>query len=126
VNGQSEYVKSGNAACTTTNGFRSDKVAEWVRADQLSTKRPPDPADQATPDEQAVKNSDDFNLYHAQFAALAKKLINDGRCTAQDFTDNGGFTKSVNHPQAPVYFVYCGGDTAGSKIYVNAQTVSVE
>ncbi|QDZ06403.1 hypothetical protein FPZ24_02035 [Sphingomonas panacisoli] len=101
-------------------------MAEWVRADQLSKKRPPDPAKNATADEQLVKRSDDFNVYHAQFATLAHKLITDGRCTASDFTDNGGFTKSANRQDAPVYFVYCGGMTQAAKIYVNAQTVTVE
>lgn len=126
VDGRSEYVKKGNAACTAANGFKDGRVAEWVRADQLSEKRPPDPADKATPDEQLVKDSDDFNLYHAQFAILAKKLIADGRCTPSDFTENGAFTKSVNRQDEPIYFMYCGGYTQANKVTVNVQTVTVE
>ena len=126
ANGQSEYVKKGNAACTASNGFRDGTVAEWVRADQLSEKRPPDPADEATLDEQLVKDSDDFNLYHAQFAKLAKALIDSGRCTAAEFIEQGGFVKSVNRQDEPVYFVYCGGMTQANKVVVNAKTVTVE
>lgn len=125
-NGKSAYVDRGNAACTASNGIEEGKFGEWVRVDQLAKTRPADPADKATADEQLVKGSDDFGIYHAAFATLAQQLIASGRCTRGDFEEQGGFTKSANRPDEPVYFTYCGGMTADAKIYVNAKTVTVE
>jgi hypothetical protein len=77
-------------------------------------------------DEKLLAQSDDFALYHAQFAGIASKLIAAGRCTEAEFQEQGGFTKSVTlHRTEPVYFVYCGGMSPNNKIYVNGDTGSV-
>jgi hypothetical protein len=47
-------------------------------------------------------------------------LIGDGRCTAGDFEENGGWMKSSNNRDEPVYFMYCGGFTAANRIYLDA------
>jgi len=39
----------------------------------------------------------------------------------QDFKDNGGFSKSTNHPGS-VYFVYCGGMRRENRQYLDAST----
>jgi hypothetical protein len=124
--GESQYVKTGNRACTSANGITDGKFAEWVREDQLSKTRPPDPAEKATAEERLVKDSSDFNLYHAQFAKLAAMLIAERGCSESDFVEQGGFVKSVNRQDEPIYFIYCGGMTAANKVYVNVRTVSVE
>lgn len=124
--GMSRYVDEGNKACTSANGFRDGRFSEWVRKKYLSATRPADPADTATTDESLVAQSDDFARYRRQFAAIAAKLIADGRCTKAEFEEQGGFVKSVTeHRNEPVYFIYCGGQTFANKLYVNAKTGEV-
>lgn len=118
--GRSEYVDKGNAECSAANGIVDGKFAEWVRAEHLSANRPPDPAVTATEDEKLVAGSDDFRRYRRAFVTAARTLIDDGRCTAGDFEENGGWMKSSNHRDEPVYFMYCGGFTAANRIYLDA------
>lgn len=124
--GMSRYVDEGNKTCASANGFRDGRFSEWVKKEHLSATRPADPTDTAATDESLVAQSDDFARYRRQFATIAAKLISDGRCTAADFEEQGGFVKSVNeHRNEPVYFIYCGGFTAANKLYVNAETGDV-
>jgi hypothetical protein len=120
--GKSDYVDSGNAACTRENGFDAGEFAEWVDASALSEIRPPDPAEGATGMEVVVGQSDDYRLHKDAFVAAARSLISSGRCTKNDFEDNGGWMKSMNNASEPVYFIYCGGLSAGNKIYLNASS----
>lgn len=124
-NGESQYVDKGNAACTTANGITNGQFAEWVKESQLSVARPADPAETASADESIVADSDDFTQYRAAFAKVARELIASGRCTAGDFKEQGGWVKSVNQRDQPIYFTYCGGMTAANKIYMNAETGTV-
>lgn len=116
-NGISEYVESGNAECAASNGIVDGRFAEWVRIDDLTSERPPDPSAGAAGNFALVKNSDDYRLYKHTFAKAAGDLIKSGRCSAADFLEMGGWTKSTNKP-GPVYFTYCGED----RIYINAMT----
>jgi hypothetical protein len=118
--GRSEYVDKGNAECSAANGIVDGKFAEWVRGEHLAANRPPDPAATAAEDEQLVAGSDDFGRYRRAFVTAARALIDDGRCTAGDFEENGGWMKSSNHRDEPVYFTYCGGFTAANRIYLDA------
>ena len=118
--GRSEYVDKGNAECSPANGIVDGKFAEWVKAEHLSATRPPDPAATAAEDEKLVKDSDDFGKYRRAFVTAARTLIGDGRCTAGDFEENGGWMKSSNHRDEPIYFMYCGGFTAANRIYLDA------
>jgi len=126
VGGKSKYVDRGNARCEARNGIVDGNFAEWIRAEDVSPDRPADPALTASVDEKLVSQSDDFNLYRAQFVKITAQLIADGRCTAADFEEMGGWMKSVNeHRDQPVYFTYCGGMTAANKIYINGKTGKV-
>src|SRR3546814_11244065 len=42
------------------------------------------------------------------FADAARQLIEARRCTEEDFEKVGGWYKSTNHRDKPVYFMYCG------------------
>ena len=44
-NGISEFVNYGNNKCTWINGFENEIFAEWVYAQYLSEKHPPEPND---------------------------------------------------------------------------------
>ncbi len=93
-----------------------------VKSDQLSETRPPDPAETAAPDESLVANSDDFTQHRKAFAKAAAELIASGRCTKAEFEEMGGWIKSSNHRDAPVYFTYCGGMNVANRIYLDASS----
>ena len=124
-NGRSEYVDEGPADCTAANGITDGRFAEWVRLDGLVAARPADPAEGATGFAALVGASDDFQRYGEAFAKAAQELIEARRCTAGDFRENGGFVKSSNHRNEPIYFIYCGGATVGNRLYLNAATGEV-
>lgn len=121
-NGVSQYVDKGRAACTAENGITDGQFAEWVKGANLSPERPPDPATTAAADEKIVANSDDFTQHRTAFAKAARQLISEGRCTAAEFQEMGGWVKSSNERDKPVYFTYCGGMTISNRLYLNAAT----
>ena len=121
VGGKSEYVKEGNKSCTSANGIKDGKFAEWVQAKDLSEKRPEDPAEGASGDDTLVKGSDDYRIHKTQFAKAARQLINDGTCTEGDFQEMGGWMASTNRGPG-MYFTYCGGMTLSNKVYLDAKS----
>lgn len=125
VNGRSQYVDTGNAACEPANGITEGQFAEWVSAEYLSETRPPDPAAGASGSEELISASDDFARYRTAFAEAAQSLIAQGRCSERDFRDMGGWVKSSNHRNQPIYFTYCGGSTVANRLYLNADTGEV-
>jgi hypothetical protein len=122
ANGLSGYVDKGKAVCSPENGIMNGQFAEWVLAKHLSSTRPADPAETAAGDEAIVAGSDDFRQHRKAFAKAAHKLISDGRCTAEEFKEMGGWVKSSNDRDRPVYFMYCGGMTLANRLYLNAVT----
>lgn len=123
--GRSKYVDTGEDSCSSANGITNGRFAEWALAENLSQDRPADPAEGASKAERLVAQSDDFSQYRAAFVKAADKLIRNGRCSAADFEEQGGWMKSSNHRDAPVYFTYCGGMTIANRIYLNANTGEV-
>lgn len=121
VGGKSEYVKDGNKACTTANGIRDGKFAEWVQIKDFSKNRPNDPAENATGDDSLIKGSDDYRIYKAKFSQAARQLIDEGTCTEGDFIEMGGWMASSNRGQG-MYFTYCGGMSLSNKVYLDANT----
>jgi len=103
VGGRSEYVDTGNAACDPANGITEGQFAEWVSTAYLSETRPPDPAAGAAGIEALLAGSDDFARYRTAFAEAAQSLIAQRRCTERDFRDMGGWVKSTNHRNQPIY-----------------------
>ena len=121
VAGKSEYVKDGNKSCTTANGIKDGKFAEWVQVKDFSKDRPEDPAEGASGDDSLIKGSDDYKIYKTQFSRAARQLINDGTCKEADFQEMGGWMASSNRGQG-MYFTYCGGMTLSNKVYLDAKT----
>ena len=109
VNGRSEYVDTGNNRCTPDNGIVDGRFAEWVSAEFLSQEQPPDPAAGATGIEALVAQSDDYRIYKAAFEKAAQSLISSGQCSEADFREIGGWLKSSDHRDQPIYVMYCGG-----------------
>jgi len=119
VDGRSQYVDEGSAECTDANGITDGRFAEWIELTNLAEERPADPADTASIDEAMIAQSDDFSLHRQAFLTAANELIVDGTCTAAEFDEMGGWVKSSNHRNEPVYFTYCGGMTKNNRIYVD-------
>ena len=122
VNGQNEYVDTGDNRCTTENGVVEGRFAEWVSTAYLSQTRPPDPADGANDSEALVSGSDDFRLYRAEFVAAANSLIAFGMCKESDFREWGGWIKSTNHSNRPIYFMYCGTKMPPDRFYLDVNS----
>ncbi len=125
LDGRSQYVDSGNNQCVPKNGISEGKFAEWVSASYLSEKRPPDPAANAKDAEALIAGSDDFARYRTAFAKAAQSLIEKRQCSEKDFREMGGWVKSSNHRNKPIYFTYCGGATIANRLYLNAATGEV-
>lgn len=122
--GISEYVKSGNSACISSNGINNGLFSEWVPIKSLTKEQPADPGESATNEEELIKNSDDFRLYRVQFTKAARALIEEGTCTASDFEEMGGWMASPTKGQG-TYFMYCGGMTTANRLYLDVQTGKV-
>lgn len=68
-----------------------------------------------------VSASDDYSIYRSEFEKGARELIAQGKCTAEDFREMGGWVKSTTtYQNRPVYFTYCGGMTVSNRIYLDA------
>jgi hypothetical protein len=124
-NGLSQFVDSGNAACIESNGIANGLLAEWVSMEYLSDTRPADPGAGATGMYALVNQSDDYAKYKDVFAKAAADLIASNRCTELDFQGMGGWIKSTNHKDSPIYFTYCGEMTIQNRLYLNAATGEV-
>lgn len=125
ADGKSNYVDVGDDRCRPENGIVQGQFAEWVSARYLSKQQPPDPAEKATASEIIIAQSDDFARYRRAFVQAASSLIADQRCTEDDFRENGGWAKSSLHRDRPIYFMFCGGATTASRLYLDAETGEV-
>ena len=121
-NGKSEYVDSGDKTCDAANGIADGRFAEWVSSRHLSESSPADPAAGATGDYALVAQSDDYRIYKDVFVRAASELIASGQCSRADFEEMGGWIKSINHRDRPIYFTYCGGMRIENRLYLNAAT----
>lgn len=117
--GISQYVDTGRKNCTKENGIVDGRFAEWALLRPLSKERPPDPAAGTAGDAALVAGSDDYRLYKEVFIKAAKSLIGSRTCTEAEFRDAGGWTKSTNYRDRPIYFVYCGGMTVRNRVYLD-------
>lgn len=84
--------------------------------------RPADPAEPAAESERVVAQSDDFTQHREAFVKAVNQLIEDGRCTGAEIEEMGGWVKSTNERDRPIYFTYCGGMTTTNRLYLNVET----
>jgi hypothetical protein len=122
-------VKSGWARISKYyNGVvegKSAKVARWVFAQYLSSRKPEDDFSSDTPLEKAIEGSNNYSLYRDNFIRLSEKLIDQGRCSVADYKEMGGWLRSSNHKPKPIYFTYCGGFSKGNKVYIDAESGAI-
>lgn len=98
-------IDAGRTDCTSENGLKDGKIARWVQTAYLSTSKPKAVAVNSEA-ERWVASSDDFEAYRSQFSTAASKLIGDGKCSANDFTSQGGWSSSPAKGKG-VYFIWC-------------------
>lgn len=121
--GRSEYVDTGNSACSEENGVSNGQFAEWVSLDYLEANREePKPASSSSLIN-ALRKSDNFGKYEAEFIRSTQQLIDEGKCTEADVVENAGWAKATGaNADLPVFFMYCNGFTVANRLYLNAST----
>ncbi|MHA6689075.1 hypothetical protein [Devosia sp. A449] len=119
--GRSDYVDTGNAQCTQSNGIVDGQFAEWVVEASLSADRPADPAEGATGLAKSIGGSDDFNIYRPQLLQAAQRLIDGNLCTETQLAESNGFMASVNLRPRKAYFVRCGDE----RYYADLTTMEI-
>lgn len=100
--------------------------AQWVKQEEVSEKKPV--IDQQERNEildSYVAKSDDYLLYRDVFRRQTEQLLQEKRCTPEDFEQLGGWVRSVTYAEQPIYFVYCGGLNQIDKIYLNVESGEV-
>lgn len=98
-------------------------VADWIHMDYLAETAPVISAEEKRKAMAAlISKSDDFVQYQDKFIIATQQLIDDGRCSFEDFELLGGWITSVTYQDDPVYFIYCGGTRRSDKIYLNAES----
>lgn len=70
----------------------------------------------------SIAQSDDFDKHRDAFIKAATSLVNQRRCSVAELRDMGGFVKSQNYKDQPVYFTYCDGNTAANRIMLDVST----
>lgn len=70
----------------------------------------------------AISKSDNYLSHKDAFDTASAKLVKQGKCTAKDFSEMGGWVRSTTHKPNPVYFTYCGGMTISNRIYINTES----
>ncbi len=70
----------------------------------------------------AIKQSDDYETYRAEFTAAARTLLESRRCGRYEMTEYSGFVRSPSYKDRPVYFTYCGDSTRANRIYLDVST----
>jgi len=118
-NGFSLFVVEGNKKCSPENGIVDGMMAEWVSKQYVSGESPDIQSLVPLERYNLVKYSDDFELHKDIFAEVAQSLIDDGKCTYDDFNEVGGWISSPNYSNKPIYFIYCGGTQIGNQIHLD-------
>ena len=99
-----------------------DTITEETSLEDLIAMRLNDPPANAPNITKFISQSTDFSVYGPIFTKTAEDLISSRKCTVKDFERTIGWIKSPEQSEEPMYFVYCGGLTRSSRIYLNAST----
>lgn len=70
----------------------------------------------------AIKQSDDYETYRAEFTVAARTLLGSRQCGRYEMTEYGGFVRSPSYKDRPVYFTYCGGSSVANRVYLDVST----
>ncbi len=113
----------GWARISEYNEYVDGKFAQWVSDQYLTSTLPDNLAEvRSARLEIDIKGSDNFLNHRDLFLSVSQRLINEGKCTNNDFKEIGGWLKSVIYQPRDVYYTYCGGLDIVNKIYLDAES----
>ncbi|CAH0526258.1 hypothetical protein CTH30272_00823 [Allocatenococcus thiocycli] len=100
-----------------------EETAEWLDAKGLSDAEPVIKEQERLEIlDGYLQKSDDLKDYLEIFRNKTQLLLDDNTCEPEDFTELGGWVRSVTYKQRNVYFIYCGGLEQENKIYLDVNS----
>ena len=101
----------------------SEATAEWLDAKGLSDAEPVIKEQERLEIlDGYLQKSDDLKQNLEIFRTKTQLLLDDNTCEPEDFTELGGWVRSVTYKQRNVYFIYCGGLEQENKIYLDVDS----
>lgn len=100
-----------------------EETAEWLNAKGLSDAEPVIKEQERLEIlDGYLQKSDDLKDNLEIFRNKTQLLLDDNTCEPEDFTELGGWVRSVTYKQRNVYFIYCGGLEQENKIYLDVNS----
>ncbi|WP_417877907.1 SH3 domain-containing protein [Vibrio sp.] len=100
-----------------------EETAEWLDAKGLSDAEPVIKEQERLEIlDGYLQKSDDLKENLEIFRNKTQLLLDDNTCEPEDFTELGGWVRSVTYKQRNVYFIYCGGLEQENKIYLDVDS----
>ncbi|MCG9700067.1 SH3 domain-containing protein [Vibrio natriegens] len=100
-----------------------EETAEWLDAKGLSDAEPVIKEQERLEILNGyLQKSDDLKDNLEIFRNKTQLLLDDNTCEPEDFTELGGWVRSVTYKQQNVYFIYCGGLEQENKIYLDVDS----
>lgn len=100
-----------------------EETAEWLDAKGLSDAEPVIKEQERLEIlDGYLQKSDDLKDNLEIFRNKTQLLLDDNTCDPEDFTELGGWVRSVTYKQRNVYFIYCGGLEQENKIYLDVDS----
>lgn len=100
-----------------------EETAEWLDAKGLSDAEPVIKEQERLEIlDGYLQKSDDLKDNLEIFRNKTQLLLDDNTCKPEDFTELGGWVRSVTYKQRNVYFIYCGGLEQENKIYLDVNS----
>lgn len=100
-----------------------EETAEWLDAKGLSDAEPVIKEQERLEIlDGYLQKSDDLKDNLEIFRNKTQLLLDDNTCEPEDFTELGGWVRSVTYKQRNVYFIYCGGLEQENKIYLDVDS----
>ncbi|MBR9875059.1 SH3 domain-containing protein [Vibrio sp. J1-1] len=100
-----------------------EETAEWLDAKGLSDAEPVIKEQERLEIlDGYLQKSDDLKDNLEIFRNKTQRLLDDNTCEPEDFTELGGWVRSVTYKQRNVYFIYCGGLEQENKIYLDVDS----
>ncbi|MFN1549027.1 SH3 domain-containing protein [Vibrio natriegens] len=100
-----------------------EETAEWLDSKGLSDAEPVIKEQERLEIlDGYLQKSDDLKDNLEIFRNKTQLLLDDNTCEPEDFTELGGWVRSVTYKQRNVYFIYCGGLEQENKIYLDVDS----
>ncbi|MDV6252398.1 SH3 domain-containing protein [Vibrio sp. EA2] len=103
-----------------------EETAEWLDAKGLSDAEPVIKEQERLEIlDGYLQKSDDLKQNLDIFRGKTQLLLDDNTCEPEDFSELGGWVRSVTYKERNVYFIYCGGLEQENKIYLDVDSEEI-